>query len=116
MPPDHAAHPPRAFFFLVPSDRDSHMSPDTGRFRWLWVILFLFALSIRLYRVDWDQHHFYHPDERAVGFAVERLSFSPLQLNPHFFAYGSLPLYVIKLAATVFGALFHQRGFDTSIL
>ena len=82
---------------------------------WL-AILFLFAVAVRLYRVDWDQHHFFHPDERAIGFAVDRLSFSPLQLNPHFFAYGSLTLYVIKGATALLGNL-HQslRGYDASI-
>ena len=91
------------------------MSPVASRVRWWWVVLFLFALSVRLFRVDWDQHHFYHPDERAVGFAVERLSFSPLQLNPHFFAYGSLPLYVIKCATSLVGAIPKWRGYDMSI-
>jgi 4-amino-4-deoxy-L-arabinose transferase-like glycosyltransferase/DNA-binding beta-propeller fold protein YncE len=83
--------------------------------RWL-AILFLFAVSVRLFRVDWDQHHFFHPDERAIGFAVERLSFSPLQLNPHFFAYGSLTLYVIKIVTSFLG-IFRQswRGYDASI-
>src|SRR5215813_3610709 len=92
------------------------MSRLASRIRWRWVVLFLFALSVRLYRVDWDQHHFFHPDERAVGFAVERLSFSPLQLNPHFFAYGSLPLYVIKCATSVIGIFPKLRGYDASIL
>src|SRR5215471_14039183 len=102
--------------FLVPSERDSQMSREAGRNRWLWVILFLVALSVRLYRVDWDQHHFFHPDERAIGFAVERLSFRPLQLNPHFFAYGSLTLYVIKGATSVLGEFHHAlRGYDSSI-
>src|SRR5260370_4596700 len=92
------------------------MSPVASRVRWWWVVLFLFALSVRLFRVDWDQHHFYHPDERAVGFAVDRLSFSPLQLNPHFFAYGSLTLYVIKGPTSLLGNL-HQslRGYDASV-
>lgn len=83
--------------------------------RWLG-ILFLLAVSVRLYRVNWDQRHFYHPDERAIGYAVDRLSFSPLQLNPHFFAYGSLTLYVIKGATALLGN-FHEslRGYDASI-
>lgn len=91
------------------------MSETSRNLRWLG-ILFLFAVSVRLFRVDWDQHHFFHPDERAIGFAVDRLSFSPLQLNPHFFAYGSLTLYVIKGATSVLGGL-HQafKGYDSSI-
>ncbi|MGH9317719.1 MAG: glycosyltransferase family 39 protein [Thermoanaerobaculia bacterium] len=87
------------------------------RLRWWFVALFLFAVSVRLFRLDWDQHHFFHPDERAIGFAIDRLSFSPPQLNPHFFAYGSLPLYVIKGVTSLLGN-FHAslRGFDASIL
>ena len=67
-----------------------------NRYRWLLLALVLFATGVRLYRLDWDQYHFYHPDERAVAQAVERLSFRPLQLNPRFFNYGSLPFYVTK--------------------
>src|SRR6202022_730983 len=101
---------------LLPSKRDTEMSPVASRVRWWGVVLFLFALSVRLYRVGWDQHHFFHPDERAVGFAVERLSFPPLQLNPHFFAYGSLPLYAIKCATGLLGIFRASlRGYDSSI-
>jgi 4-amino-4-deoxy-L-arabinose transferase-like glycosyltransferase/sugar lactone lactonase YvrE len=89
---------------------------ETKRQRSWLGILFLFAVAVRLFRVDWDQHHFFHPDERAIGFAVDRLSFSPLQLNPHFFAYGSLTLYVIKAVTSLLGN-FRQylRGYDASI-
>ncbi len=89
---------------------------ETNRNRWWWGLLFLFAVSVRLYKVDWDQHHFFHPDERAIGFAVDRLSFSPLQLNPHFFAYGSLPLYLIKVVTSLAGNFRASlRGYDSSI-
>jgi 4-amino-4-deoxy-L-arabinose transferase-like glycosyltransferase/DNA-binding beta-propeller fold protein YncE len=93
------------------------MRPRLERIPWLWVVLFLFALSVRLYRVDWDQHHFFHPDERAIGFAVERLSFSPFQWNPRFFAYGSFPMYVIRVASSL-ASLARPvfRGFDEVIL
>jgi YYY domain-containing protein len=61
----------------------------------------LFALASRLVDLDWDDGHAFHPDERAVAFAVERLSFQPLQLDPQFFAYGSLPFYLIRGAASL---------------
>jgi hypothetical protein len=88
----------------------------------LFGIAFL-GLSIRLYGLDWDQiqarsqllirlyganfalGNNFHPDEREILFHVVQLSWpqslaqfldpavSPL--NPHFFAYGSFPLYVL---------------------
>ncbi len=62
--------------------------------RGLWIGLFLLALAVRIVGLDFDQGHFYHPDERAIGDAILKISFRPLALNPHFFAYGSFPLYV----------------------
>jgi DNA-binding beta-propeller fold protein YncE len=85
--------------------------------RWLLLALFAFALAVRLHRVRWDDMHFFHPDERAIGFAVERLSFKPLRLNPEFFAYGSFPMYVIRVAASLATrARPVFRGFDEAIL
>src|SRR5450756_272158 len=78
------------------------------RYRWprmrrrgLWVGLFLLALAVRLVGLDFDQNHFFHPDERAIGDAILKLSFHPLQLNPHFFAYGSLPFYLTKALSSL---------------
>src|SRR5205085_12236067 len=65
------------------------------------LLVFAVALAIRLYGIDWDQGHFFHPDERAIAEAIQRLSFRPLRLNPHFFPYGSLPMYVTKAATSV---------------
>jgi YYY domain-containing protein len=68
----------------------------------LWfVAIVLFALASRLAHIQWDQNHFFHPDERAVVSAVQRLSFKPLRWNPQFFAYGSLPIYLTKITSTV---------------
>src|SRR5215468_10329771 len=83
----------------------------------LWLIaVVVFAALVRLVGLDFDAGHFFHPDERAIGFAVERLSFRPLQLNPHFFAYGSLPLYAIKIATSIAGKFSAPlAGYDASI-
>ncbi|MBZ5589039.1 MAG: DUF2298 domain-containing protein [Acidobacteriia bacterium] len=59
------------------------------------------ALAVRLYGLNFDQSHFFHPDERRIAEAVIHLSFRPLQLDPHFFAYGSFPFYVTKLVTSV---------------
>jgi YYY domain-containing protein len=83
----------------------------------------LLGLAVRLYGLDWDQMlpryawlaHLYgagaaqgtnfHPDERQIMYQVVKLSWptswaqffdqahSPL--NPHFFAYGTFPLYLL---------------------
>jgi YYY domain-containing protein len=67
----------------------------------LWVLaVVLFAAAVRLPNINWDQNHFFHPDERAVAFAVGRLSFQPLNLDPDFFAYGSLPIYLAKATSS----------------
>ncbi len=63
----------------------------------------LLALAVRVVGLNWDQGHSFHPDERAITYAVQRLSFRPLQLNPQFFAYGSLPLYVTRVAVSIAG-------------
>ncbi|HSD71309.1 MAG TPA: DUF2298 domain-containing protein, partial [Thermoanaerobaculia bacterium] len=86
------------------------------RGRWSLLALFGFALLVRLYGLNWDQRHFFHPDERAIAMAIERLSFAPLQLNPHFFAYGSFPLYVTKVFTALLGNVNHWfSGYDGTI-
>jgi hypothetical protein len=74
------------------------------------VLILLVAAALRLYGLNWDGGHWLHPDERQIYFIVLRLDWpgslaealtlaSPL--NPRFFAYGSLPLYLLKLVAAL---------------
>jgi YYY domain-containing protein len=91
------------------------------RARWFWLGLgavALVALALRLYGLNWDANNHLHPDERAIVFKAMCLTFpaqlaqrpgncdpayggpgwllSPASpLNPHFFAYGSFPLYLL---------------------
>lgn len=82
---------------------DPHRSPSRLR---LWLVaLVVFAAAVRLVGVDFDDRHFFHPDERRIAFAIEELSFQPLQLNPHFFAYGSFPLYVVRAVTSLLGQI-----------
>nr|MBC7244906.1 glycosyltransferase family 39 protein [Chloroflexota bacterium] len=68
------------------------------------------AFVLRVYGLDWDRGFFFHPDERQILMVVARLSwpqnpftlFTPdSTLNPHFFAYGSFPLYLLRLFASL---------------
>jgi YYY domain-containing protein len=74
-------------------------------------LVFLVAAAVRVVGLDFDQNHFFHPDERAIGEAITRLSFRPLQLNPHFFAYGSFPFYVTRAAASTLAAVTQRPWF-----
>jgi hypothetical protein len=75
--------------------------------------LILLSLSLRLYGLNWDMGNSFHPDERQILFHVTAVSWpssmaqfldvdhSPL--NPHFFAYGSFPIYLLAFAGFVLG-------------
>jgi len=67
------------------------------------------AAALRFQGLNWDDGHWLHPDERKIFFVVLDLDWpnslaealSPdSPLNPQFFAYGSLPIYLLKLAVT----------------
>lgn len=60
----------------------------------LLVVFLTFAVLLRFYNLNWGSPFYFHPDERNIASAITQLSF-PNQMNPHFFAYGSLPIYAI---------------------
>ncbi|HEU5440548.1 MAG TPA: DUF2298 domain-containing protein [Ktedonobacterales bacterium] len=83
---------------------------------WALGLIALLALVPRLYGLNWDANNHLHPDERAIVFKAMCLAFpgtprpagcdpaytgpgwffSPASpLNPHFFAYGTLPQYLL---------------------
>jgi hypothetical protein len=71
-------------------------------------ILFL-ALILRLYGINWDQGFHLHPDERMLIMVATRIHFFD-QLNPNFFNYGSLPIYLLRGLSQLVDWLF-----DTSL-
>ncbi|OGO04524.1 MAG: hypothetical protein A2Y73_01580 [Chloroflexi bacterium RBG_13_56_8] len=77
-------------------------------------MILLGALFFRLYDISWDRGYLFHPDERQILIVVDELSFpwppdwsllltpeSPW--NPSFFAYGSLPIYLLRICASLAG-------------
>lgn len=71
----------------------------------------------RFYNLNWDQNSHLHPDERAIVAAVIPLEFpktlsqffSPeSNWNPHFFAYGNFPFYLLKISSILL-SLFDQQ-------
>jgi 4-amino-4-deoxy-L-arabinose transferase-like glycosyltransferase len=74
------------------------------------VLILVVAAALRFRGLNWDDGHWLHPDERRIFFVVTELDWpsslaealSPdSPLNPDFFAYGSLPIYLLKLVLTV---------------
>ena len=74
-------------------------------------LLCICGLLLRLYGLNWDQGNSFHPDERQILFRVMALHWptslaqflDPTEspLNPHFFAYGSFPLYLLALVGAL---------------
>ncbi len=97
-------------------------------FRWrqlAFYALALLGLALRLYGLNWDQGNSFHPDERQIMFHVTSIAWptsfaqflrpdqSPL--NPHFFAYGSFPIYLLALIGFVMAHLAPSSGTFTAI-
>jgi 4-amino-4-deoxy-L-arabinose transferase-like glycosyltransferase len=77
--------------------------------------ILLVAVALRFAGLDWDRGYLPHPDERRILMVVEELSWprpwvwsevlSPNSpLNPRFFAYGSFPLYLLRLLGAFVGS------------
>jgi len=98
---------------------------------WAMIVIALVALGLRLYGINWDANNHLHPDEREIVFKAMCLSFpgtprigncdpvytgpgwllSPNSpLNPHFFAYGSFPLYLLAAVAHGLAWITHLTG------
>src|SRR5579875_384802 len=78
------------------------------------------GFALRLYGLNWDDGDSFHPDERQIMFHVVALgwpkSFAQFldaansPLNPHFFAYGSFPLYLLALLGHILAHFFPAIG------
>ncbi|MSQ07950.1 MAG: hypothetical protein EXR44_01405 [Dehalococcoidia bacterium] len=88
------------------------------------IALLTVALGLRLYGINWDQGGLFHPDERAVLMKAYDLRWpAPSEmgtlldpdkspLNPHWFNYGSLPIYALKAIQSVASPFTHLSLHD----
>jgi YYY domain-containing protein len=89
--------------------------------------LLVLSLALRLYGINWDQGGLFHPDERAVLMRVNDLRWpAPSEagglldpaaspLNPHWFNYGSLPIYALKVVQSAAAPFAKLDLFDLRI-
>ena len=72
------------------------------------LIILVVAGGLRWYGLAWDDGYLFHPDEREILLVASNLNLpqsvpeffsTSSPLNPHFFAYGSLPIYLLRLIA-----------------
>ncbi|MCX8252052.1 MAG: DUF2298 domain-containing protein [Dehalococcoidia bacterium] len=102
--------------------------PSVRTTAWLLGLIVLLALGLRLYGIDWDDGGLFHPDERAILMQTEQIDFpssagefgnlfsaeeSPL--NPGWFNYGSLPLYMLRTVQAVASPVTDWDLFDLRI-
>ncbi len=82
-----------------------------GKIKWI-LMAFLLTLLVytRFVNLTWGLPYPFHPDERNMAVALQQLQcqfsifnfqFSKGCLNPHFFAYGQLPLYLAYLIVQI---------------
>lgn len=81
--------------------------------RFYFVFVLFFAIIFRLYNINWGSPFYFHPDERNIASAVSQLSF-PSQMNPHFFAYGTLPIYLTYFLGIVWNFVARVNSFYVS--
>ncbi len=80
---------------------------------WRWLVLILVgAFVLRTWNVNWDSGYHFHPDERWIVMVTEKIEWvNPITnwkvfksvnspMNPKFFAYGSLPIYLLRLVGS----------------
>lgn len=75
----------------------------------VWIVLALIisvAAAFRFYGLAWDSGYLFHPDERKILLVASELRLpahaaeffsNESSLNPKFFAYGSFPIYLLKI-------------------
>ncbi len=68
--------------------------------KYLLILLIIIGAILRFYNLNWGAPFYFHPDERNIATSVAQLRF-PEQMNPNFFAYGSLPIYTIYFTGLI---------------
>ncbi len=60
--------------------------------KYFFLILIIFTLFTRFFKLNWDSGFSFHPDENNMALSILQMDIH--HLNPSFFAYGQFPLYL----------------------
>lgn len=82
------------------------LDKHTGK---LLIVILIAGSFLRFYNLNWGAPYYFHPDERNIASSVLRLQF-PVNMNPYFFAYGSLPIMLIYFAGVLKNILFYYSS------
>lgn len=79
--------------------------------------ILIFGFWIRFIGRFWDHEAHLHPDERMIIMVADTIKFFT-QLNPRFFSYGSLPIYILKGSAELSHNFLNQpaANYDTLLV
>ncbi len=70
-------------------------------------ILFSFVF-FTFYDLNWGAPFYFHPDERNIASSISQLNLFS-NMNPHFFAYGSLPIYSVYFLGVLLNLLVNRQ-------
>jgi YYY domain-containing protein len=84
-----------------------------GRTLLLLCLILAAAALLRFTGIGWGLPSWFHPDERAI--VMNASSLSAADMNPHWFPYGSLPLYLLKGMMTAL-PLLGARGLEPVLI
>ena len=66
-----------------------------NNFYFVILVISVFGFLIRLLGLNWDQGNLFHPDERQLLMISQNLSIN--DLDPGWYNYGTLPLYILEI-------------------
>lgn len=72
--------------------------------KYILIFLTLIGAFLHFYNLSWGAPYHFHPDERNVASSISQLQF-PTQMNPNFFAYGSLPINTVFFTGIIINNL-----------
>lgn len=76
------------------------------------LLLIVIGSIFHFFNINWGAPFYFHPDERNIASSVTQLQYTET-MHPHFFAYGSLPIYAIYFIGYAWNAL--SEGAKTQI-